>query len=91
MLSISEQIALAAKLLKLPAEKIEKSCVLLEKVGALYFAETSNEEGKPIRGGRALLVGQDGSFLFAGSAISFQAHLKEFESGRRTVPNSDLD
>lgn len=77
MLTKEEQIKLAAKLFGCSIEKINSNCGVIEKLNALYYSE-------PVRGGGSLIVGQDGSVLFANSSVKFSTHLKEFKKGRRT-------
>jgi hypothetical protein len=76
-LQIDEQIALVAKLLQIPLEKAKEQSGLIEDIGALYFSE-------PIKGGVSLIVGEDGTVLFADSSIGYSKHLEEFKNGRRT-------
>lgn len=49
----------------------------LHDLDAVYLWE-------PVRGGRALIVGADGSVLAASSATSPEAHEREFSKGERT-------
>lgn len=77
MLNQNEQAILAAKLLRLTVEEVKGNSAVLEKIGALYFSE-------PIKGGASILVGQDGTVLFADSSVDYDDHVKEFENGRRT-------
>lgn len=39
----------------------------------------------PARGGGTVIVGSDGTYLFAGSAVTRDAHLEAFAAGRRTI------
>ena len=77
MLTKEEQISLAAKLLCLSEEAVASNCGIIEHLNALYYSE-------PVRGGGSIIVGQDGTVLYANSSVEFSEHLKEFENGRRT-------
>ena len=72
-----EKIALAAKLLKLPEEKIAEYAELFEEDKALYVSV-------PVKGGASMLVADDGTVLYANSSVSLDVHLREFRNGRRT-------
>lgn len=54
----------------------------------IYKKEIKDKEAiyfwNPIRGGGAVIVAKDGSYLYAVSAINFDEHLKSFLSGERT-------
>jgi hypothetical protein len=76
-LQIDEQIALVAKLLQIPLEKVREYSGLIKDVNALYF-------GEPIKGGIALIVGEDGTVLYANSSVGYSEHLHEFINGKRT-------
>ena len=76
-MNISERKQFAAKLLELPAETIEKSFRYLEADDALYVSIM-------VKGGDSLLIGADGTFLYADSSVSFSEHLTEYRNGRRT-------
>ncbi len=71
------QIELAAKLLKLDVEIVEKYATDLENLNAVYISEK-------IKGGRSLIVADDGSVLYADSSIPPQEHIKAFLDGIRT-------
>ena len=49
----------------------------LPEVDAFFY-------GVPIRGGRQLIVGRDGSVLFGVSALSQEQMVEAFAAGRRT-------
>ena len=53
----------------------------LGDIDAYYFWQ-------PGRGGGALIVGPDGSALFANSSVSLEKHKEEFRNGRRTNPDA---
>lgn len=76
-LKTEEQIALAAKLLRFPIEKIKQNYSVIEGINALYYSE-------PIRGGESLIVAEDGTVLYANSSVGYTRHLQEFKNGRRT-------
>ena len=72
-----EQIALAAKLLHLSEAETASYVSYPEGIPAIYVAV-------PVKGGDSLLVGTDGSVLYANSSVSYDVHIKEFMKGRRT-------
>lgn len=77
MLTKKEQIKLAAKLLCCSEDVINGNCGIINHLNALYYSE-------PVRGGGSIIIGQDGTALFANSSVSFSVHVQEFENGRRT-------
>ncbi|HBN86461.1 MAG TPA: hypothetical protein DDZ89_21800 [Clostridiales bacterium] len=77
MLQPEEQIALAAKLLKVTIEVVQENCGFIGLNKALYYCNS-------VKGGDALMVGQDGTVLFADSSVGYNKHLYEFQQGRRT-------
>ena len=76
-MNIVERKQFAADLLELPLETIEKNCRYLEADDALYVSIM-------VKGGDSLLIGADGSFLYADSSVSFSEHRQEYRNGRRT-------
>lgn len=52
----------------------------LESAGAYRFFQS-------VRGGAAVIVGRDGSFLFANSSVPPVKHEEAFVAGRRTDPD----
>lgn len=72
-----EQIKLVAELLGLPYEKIQDSYVDLDDSCAIYFSE-------PVKGGRSIIVSEDGSVLYADSSVSKEEHIQAFLNGVRT-------
>lgn len=77
MLQVNEQIELVVKLLKLTIDEVKSNYGIIDSNGTLYFSE-------PFKGGRSIIIGQDGTVLFADSSIGYDEHLQEFENGRRT-------
>jgi hypothetical protein len=77
MLQNSEQITLAAKLLQISVEEVQENGGFVEDNGALYVSV-------PVKGGVSIIIGKDGTVLFADSSIGYSRHLQEFEGGRRT-------
>ena len=73
----SEQIALAAKLLKITEEEVNANCKDLDFFNAIYVSI-------PVKGGDSLIVAHDGTVLYAVSAVSPQEHLEAFVNGIRT-------
>ncbi len=76
-MNVTERKQFAAELLELPLETIEKNCRYLTADDALYVSIM-------VKGGDSLLIGEDGSFLYADSSVSFSEHLTEYRKGRRT-------
>lgn len=72
-----EQIALAAQLLHLSEEEAASYVMHPEGIEAIYISE-------PVKGGDSLLVGADGSVLYANSSVRYEDHIEEFKKGRRT-------
>ena len=72
-----EQIALAARLLHLTEEETANYVSCPEGVPAIYISV-------PVKGGDSLLVGVDGSVLYANSSVRYEDHIEEFKKGRRT-------
>lgn len=72
-----EQIQLAARLMRVTKEQAEAYSGMIPDSKALYLSI-------PKRGGGSLIVAEDGSVLYAGSAIGYEAHLKAFQEGKRT-------
>lgn len=77
MLTKIEQVEIVAKLLHIPIKSIYENSALIEHLNALYFSE-------PVKGGGSIIIGEDGSVLFANSWIDYSEHLKDFENGIRT-------
>lgn len=74
-----ELVALAARYLGVDERTVRDNLRELPEDSAFYTWE-------PVRGGGALVVGVDGSALFASSGVSPEEHLAAFRSGRRTDP-----
>jgi hypothetical protein len=83
MLTAKEQVNVAVKLLRLTVEEVQENSEVIDSNEALYVS-------LPIKGGPSLIVGLDGTILFANSSIGYSQHLQEFENGRRT-PLEDFD
>ena len=77
MLNTEQQIELAAKLLRLSVEDARKYHYVVEGDNLVYV-------GVPVKGGEAIIVGTDGTVLYANSSISYERHLEEFRRGTRT-------
>lgn len=77
MLNSKEQITLAAKLLGLSDDEIERYGSTIEENGAFYISV-------PEKGGASLIVGCDGSVLYADSSVGYTRHVEEFRRGTRT-------
>lgn len=72
-----EQIALAARLLHLTEEEAARYTSCPEGIPAIYISV-------PVKGGDSVLVGTDGSVLYANSSVRYEDHIAEFQKGRRT-------
>lgn len=83
MLQNSEQIELAAKLLRISVEEVEEYGSFLDSNDALYVSI-------PVKGGGSIIIGKDGTVLFANSSVGYNRHLLEFQNGRRT-PLEDFE
>lgn len=79
-MSRQEQIQLIAKLFKMNEKEVEQFCGYIEACNALYFSI-------PEKGGDSLIVGEDGSVLYADSSVGYTNHLKYFQEGKRTSIN----
>ena len=77
-LTKEEQIELGKKLLKLNGEA---TIIDLSKkdsnIDAVYICE-------PVIGGSSIIVGSNGTVLYANSSVDPDVHLVEFKKGRRT-------
>ncbi len=73
----AEQISLIAKLFQLDEQYVEQHSTWIDDFSALYFSE-------PIMQGRSIIAAPDGSVLYAGSAIGYDEHLREYKKGTRT-------
>lgn len=73
----AEKIALAARLLEVPADKLEHCCAPVPGLPALYFSV-------PEKGGGSLIIGDDGGVLYADSSVGYSRHLEAYRQGIRT-------
>ena len=78
MLSKKEQLKIASELLCISYDEASKNCKKLRELNALYV-------WVPIMGGGAIIVGSDGSYLFAASCIPPSVHVEEYKKGRRSL------
>lgn len=83
MLQKKEQIEFAAKLLQLSNAEVEEYGGVIEDISALYVSV-------PEKGGASIIVGNDGTVLYADSSIGYSRHLQEYKNGRRT-PLEDFE
>lgn len=77
----SELAAVAARVLAIPEEDARNNSRHLEHLSAYYFWEAA-------RGGGAVVIGNDGSMLFANSSVAPEKHIDAFGDGRRTDPEA---
>lgn len=80
----SETIGTAARILEIPVEDAQKNAKYLPNYNAVYF-------WNPIRGGAAIIIEPNGSFLYAISSVGFDDHLKAFLRGERSDPGDFID
>lgn len=76
-MDIKEKIRLASELLQLKQEDIENNSGIIEELSALYVSI-------PVKGGDSLIIGDDGSVLYADSSVGYSQHLESFKKGIRT-------
>lgn len=76
-MSIKEKCQLAATLLQMDIQDIEENCGVIDELSALYVSV-------PVKGGASLIVGKDGSVLYADSSVGYSRHLEAFKEGKRT-------
>lgn len=72
---------IASRLLRVPYDILLANSKDLPEIDAFYYAQ-------PIRGGGQMLVGRDGSVMFAISALSREDMIPLWKEGRRTDPSS---
>lgn len=75
-MEIKQRIELAARLLGLTKEFVEKN-YSVESEDLLYVSI-------PEKGGCAMLIDSNGEVLYADSSISFSNHIKAYKEGVRT-------
>ena len=71
------KIEIAAKLFNADVTVLEGCATDIENLNAVYISEKS-------KGGRSIIVADDGSVLYADSSIPPQEHIKAFIDGIRT-------
>lgn len=64
------------KLLNLTDEELSSNSLELEDINAFYFWSSG-------RGGKAMIINDNGEKLVATSAVRFDDHLKAFKMGKR--------
>ena len=74
---MEDAVLLAARCLRVSAEEASVNMKSLPELDSTYFWQDR-------RNGGALIVGSDGTALFAGSSIPFDTHFDAFKSGLRT-------
>ena len=72
-----EQLVYAAQLLKISEDQAKEYGGFIPGTNIFYVSV-------PQKGGGSLLVDDDGSVLFAGSAVGFDEHFLDFKQGKRT-------
>jgi hypothetical protein len=72
-----EGAELASRLLRYPVEEAFEYSREIPEIDAFFY-------WRPARGGGKILIGRDGSVLFAISAITIDDMIPTFRSGRRT-------
>ena len=76
-MNIDDKYKIAAKLLQIDVEVIVENSGEIEDLSALYVSI-------PEKGGPSLIVGDDGSVLYADSSVGYTRHVEAFRSGTRT-------
>lgn len=76
-MNLEEKKKLAVELFK--AKKGEEIHGKIIDENTIYFYQH-------IRGGKQVLIGSDGNYLFGTSALSLEELLKEYNKGRRSNP-----
>lgn len=75
-------------ILALPSDKKHDTINTEEQISTIRYKEAPEINGyylwEPVRGGISAIVNRNGEKLYAGSAISFEEHLKAFKEGRRS-------
>lgn len=75
-------------ILALPSDKKSDTINTEEQISTIRYKEVPEINGyylwEPVRGGVSAIVNRNGEKLYAGSAISFEEHLKAFKEGRRS-------
>lgn len=74
---MEDAVLLAARFLRVTPEEANSNMKTLPELDSAYFWQAG-------RGGGALIVGADGTALFAGGSVPFDTHLDAFKSGLRT-------
>lgn len=80
-MTIKEKYQLAAKLLQMDVNEIETYGGIIEEISAVYVSI-------PVKGGASIIVGDDGSVLYADSSIGYSCHVSAFKEGKRTPLNA---
>lgn len=65
-----------SKILDMHHNKVKKNSKRIPEENATYYYN-------PARGGKCVIVSDDGSYLSATSSVNFDRHLEEFKTGRR--------
>lgn len=73
----TEKIELASQLLEISVEAARDCSGELTEIPALYFSV-------PEKGGGSLIIGDDGSVLYADSSVGYARHLNAYKQGIRT-------
>ncbi len=76
-LTFDEASVKAAKLLRIDPQDARMHSRVLDGIEGYYFWH-------PHRGGGALIVGPDGSVLFANSTVDPAVHMRSYAAGTRT-------
>ena len=72
--------AIASKILNISIDTASKNNKHMPEIDALYI-------WNPIRGGAAIIIGSDETFLYATSSVSPEEHVQVFAAGERTSPD----
>jgi len=69
-------LKIASEVLKIPIEEVSKNSKPLSEIDAFYFWE-------PVKGGRQVIINENGEKLAAGSRLNLNDMIIAFISGKR--------
>ncbi|CDE10082.1 unknown [Clostridium sp. CAG:354] len=79
---IQKSLEIASKVLNISEEILKENYKVLEEDNAILFWE-------PFRGGRNIIVAEDGTYLVGISAVAPSILLERFRKGSRTGSNKE--
>ena len=66
----------AATIIGVSTEEAQKYSKVIDGINAIYF-------WNPVRGGKSVIIDEEGEKLAATSSVSYERHLKAFLEGKR--------